>query len=330
VKAILCTRYGPPDVLQLKEVETPSPQGNQVLLKVRASSINAADYRLMRANPFLVRLSGGLLRPKDPRTGSDVAGVVVAVGEEATQFRVGDEVFGCAAGPWAEYALAKEANLAKKPANRSFDEAAAVPVGALTALQGLRDAAKIQSGQEVLIQGASGSVGSFAVQIAKAYEAMVTAVCSTRNVDMARSIGADRVIDYTQEDFTRRPERYDLIFAVNGYHPLAAYERALKPQGTYVCAGGDLPQIFEGLLLASRRSKEGGKTMGMMGIAKVVQADLVYLGQLLESGKIVSWIDRRYPLDQVPEAMRYVEEEHSQGKVVITVASDPGTGDTGQ
>ena len=277
----------------------------------------------MRANPFPIRLMvGGLLRPKDPRFGSDVAGRVEAVGENVKQFRPGDEVFGCAAGSFAEYALAREAYLALKPANSSFEEAAAVPVAALTALQGLRDAGGIRPGQEVLIQGASGGVGTFAIQLAKSFGAEVTAVCSTRNQDMARSIGADHVIDYTKEDFTRRPQRYDLILAANGYHSLSAYKRALKPQGVYVCAGGTIPQFIQAMLLGSLMSRNGGKKMGSMGIAKVIQADLVTLGELLEAGKIVPVIDGRYPLSEVPEAIRYVEEVHAQGKVVVTVESD--------
>jgi NADPH:quinone reductase-like Zn-dependent oxidoreductase len=215
--------------------------------------------------------------------------------------------------------------LSLKPTNRSFEESAAVPVAALTALQGLRDAGGIRSGQEVLIQGASGGVGTFAVQLAKELGAEVTAVCSTRNLDMARSIGADHVIDYTKEDFTRNRQRYDLILAVNGYHSLSAYKRALNPQGVYVCAGGTMPQFFQAMLLGSVMSRNGDKKMGSMGIAKVNQKDLVYLGELLEAGKIVPLIDRSYPLSEVPEAIRYVEETHAQGKVVITVESNKTT-----
>ncbi len=323
MKAIVHTKYGPPDVLQLKEVEKPTPKENQILVKVQAASINAADYRMMRANPFPLRLMlGGLLRPKDPRFGSDAAGRVEAVGENVKQFRPGDEVFGCAKGAFAEYALAREDYLALKPVNISFEKAAAVPVAALTALQGIRCAGEIRPGQKVLIQGASGGVGTFAVQLAKLFGAEVTAVCSTRNLDMARSIGADHVIDYTKEDFTRNQERYDLIFAVNGYHSLSAYKRALNPQGIYVCAGGTLPQIFQAMLLGPSMSRKGGKKIGSMGIAKVNQKDLVYLGELLQAGKIVPLIDRCYPLSEVPEAVRYVEEKHAQGKVVITLESN--------
>ena len=217
------------------------------------------------------------------------------------------------------YALAKESHLALKPAGRSFEEVAALPVAALTALQGLRDVGGIQPGQNVLIQGASGGVGTFAVQLAKSFGAEVTAVCSPRNLEMARSIGADHVIDYTREDFTRNPQRYDLIYAVNGYHSLRAYQRVLCPQGVYVCAGGTMPQIFEGMLLGSRMSRNGGQQMRFMGMAKINQKDLATLSELLEAGRIAPVIDASYPLSKTAEAIRYVEEKHAQGKVVITV-----------
>jgi NADPH:quinone reductase-like Zn-dependent oxidoreductase len=320
MKAILQTKYGAPDVLQIADVEKPTPKENQVLVRVYAASINAGDYRIMRANPFFIRLMGdGFLKPRDPRIGSDVAGRVEAVGENVTQFRPGDEVFGCGAGAFADYAVAKDTRLVLKPANRSFEEAAAVPVAALTALQGLRNAGKIQSGQKVLIQGASGGVGIFAVQLAKSFGAEVTAVCSTKNLEMARSLGAEHIIDYTREDFTRNQECYDLIFAVNGYHPISAYKRALNPQGVYICAGGTMPQFFQAILLGRLMSKDGGKKLGSMGIAKVNREDLAYLGDLLEAGKINPVIDRRYPLTETAEAIRYVEEKHARGKVVITV-----------
>src|SRR3990172_7715393 len=323
MKAIVYERYGPPDVLRLQEVEKPIPDENQVLVKVHAASINAGDYFARGGKPFLFRFfTGGFLKPKNSRLGSDVAGRVEAVGENVKQFQPGDEVFGGAHGAFAEYVLAREAYLSLKPANKSFEEAAAVPVAALNALQGIRYAGGIQPGQKVLIQGASGGVGTFALQLAKSFEAEVTAVCSTRNLDMARSIGADHVIDYTQEDFTRNRQRYDLIFAVNGYHSLSAYKRALSPQGIYICAGGTLPQIFQAMLLGSLLSRNGGKKLGSMGIAKVNQEDLAHLGELLEAGKIVPHIDRSYPLSEVPEAIRYVEETHAQGKVVITVKSN--------
>ncbi|HET9588646.1 MAG TPA: NAD(P)-dependent alcohol dehydrogenase, partial [Anaerolineales bacterium] len=279
MKAIRYQKYGSPDVLQMEEVEIPVPKENQVLIKIHASSINAADYHMRRAKPVLIRpMIGGLLRPKDPRLGSDVAGRVEAVGANVKQFRPGDEVFGFTSGAFAEYACSREGAVAMKPANISFEEAAAVPVGAITALQGLRDAVGVRPGQKVLIQGASGSVGIFAVQLAKVFGAEVTAVCSTRNLDMARCLGADHVIDYTREDFTRSGQHYDVIFAVNGYHSLLAYQRALKPQGIYVCAGGTMPQIFEALLVGSLISRMVGKKMRSMGIAKVNQEDLINLG----------------------------------------------------
>jgi len=322
MKAIVYHRYGSPDVLQMEEVEKPTPDENQVLIKVHAASINAVDYRLREGKPFLLRpMMGGILRPKNTRLGSDVAGRVEAVGENVKQFRPGDEVFGCRNddGAFAEYVCAREGALALKPANLSFAEAAAVPVAALTALQGLRDAGGIRPGQKVLIQGASGGVGTFAVQLAKSFGAEVTAVCRTKNLDMARSIGADHVIDYTREDFTRNRRRYDLVFAVNGYHSLLAYQRALSPQGVYVCAGGTLPQIFQAMLLGSLMSRSGGKKMCFMGIAKVNQEDLVFLAEHLKAGKIVPVIDRSHPLSESVEAFRYVEDIHAQGKVVITV-----------
>lgn len=320
MKAIIHTKYGPPDLLQLEEIEQPTPKENQILVKVHAASINAADYRVMRADPFLVRLMGqGLLRPKDPRFGSDVAGRVETVGENVKRFRPGDEIFGGANGAFAEYALAREANLALKPANISFEQAAATPGAAISALQAIRYAGGIRPGQKVLIQGASGGVGTFAVQLAKSFGADVTAVCSTRNLDMARSNGADHVIDYTKQDFTRDRQRYDLILAVNGYHSLSAYQRALNRQGIYVCVGGTMSQFFQAMLLGPLMSRKGGKKLGSMGIATFNQKDFVSLGELLEAGKIVPLIDRKYPLRDVPDAIRYLEEEHAQGKVVITV-----------
>lgn len=320
MKAIVCHRYGPPEVLQLEELEKPTPKENQVLIKVHAASINAADYRPRTGKPFWLRLMmGSLTKPKDPLVGSDVAGVVEAVGDAVTRFRLGDEVFGCAHGSMAEYTLAKEVNLGKKPANQSFEAAAAVPIAALTALQGLRDSGKIQAGQRVLIQGASGGVGNFAIQIARTYGAEVTAVVSTRNVEMARSLGAENVLDYKKEDFTKKTQQHDLIFAVNGYHPLSAYKQALKPNGIYVCAGGTFPQIFQSMLLGGLVSEKGGRTLMNMGVAKVKQDDLIKLGEMLETGKIIPVIDRQYPLSETVAAFKYVEETHPQGKVVITV-----------
>jgi NADPH:quinone reductase-like Zn-dependent oxidoreductase len=320
MKAIVYERYGPPDVLRLQDVEKPSPDENQVLVKVHASSINAGDYFAMGGKPFLFRFfSGGYLKPKNTRLGIDVAGQVEAVGENVKRFRPGDEIFGCRNGAFAEYVCAREGLLVLKPANISYEQAAAVPWAALVALQTMRDAGEIQPGQKVLVQGASGGVGSFAVQIAKAFDAEVTAVCSTRNLDMARSIGADHVIDYTREDFTKNEQRYDLIIAINGYHSLSAYKRALNPQGIYVCGGGTLGQILQAMLFRSLASRKGGKQMRLMGRAKVIREDLVFLAKLLEEGRIVPVIDRSYPLREIAEAMRYVEDTHARGKVIITM-----------
>jgi NADPH:quinone reductase-like Zn-dependent oxidoreductase len=320
MKAIVYERYGPPNVLCLKDVEKPTPDENQVLVKVHASSINAGDYFAMGGKPFLFRFfSGGYLKPKNTRLGIDVAGQVEAVGENVKRFRPGDEVFGCRNGAFAEYVCAREGLLVLKPANISYEQAAAVPWAALVALQTMRDAGEIQPGQKVLIQGASGGVGTFAVQIAKAFDAEVTAVCSTRNLDMARSIGADHVIDYTREDFTRSPQGYDLIIAINGYHPLSAYKRAINPQGIYICGGGSLGQILQAMLLKSLASRKGGKQIRLMGRAKVIQEDLVFLAELLEEGRIVPVIDRSYPLREIAEAMRYVKDTHARGKVIITM-----------
>ena len=323
MKAIVYTKYGSPDVLQFTDVEKPSPKDDEILVKVFSASVNAYDWHFLTADIFLVRVMGvGLLKPKNPRLGADIAGRIEAVGRNARQFKPGDEVFGDMAGhgngSFAEYVSAPESAFALKPANLSFDEAAAVPMAGVTALQGLRDEGQIKPEQKVLINGASGGVGTFAVQIAKSFGAEVTAVCSTRNVDQARSIGADHVIDYTREDFTQSGRQYDLILAANGYHSLSAYKRALTPRGIYVMAGGTQAQIFEAMLLGSWMSKTGGKKMGGVS-ARPKQEDLVFMKDLLEAGKVVPVIDRRYPLSQTADAVRYLGEGHARGKVVITV-----------
>ena len=281
---------------------------------------NAYDWQFLSADIFLIRLmGGGLLKPKDTRLGADIAGRVEAGGRNVKQFRPGDEVFGdIGHGGFAEYGCAPESRLALKPANLSFEEAAAVPMAALTALQGLRDEGKIHPGQKVLINGASGGVGTFAVQIAKSFGAGVTAVCSPRNLDQARSIGADHVIDYTREDFTQNGQRYDLVLAANGYHSLSAYKRALTPKGIYVMAGGTMPQIFQAMLMGSWMSETGGKKMGGVS-AKIDQKDLRLIKELIEAGKVKSVIDRRYPLSEAAEALRYLGAGHARGKVVITM-----------
>lgn len=323
MKAIIYTQYGSPDVLQLKEVVKPEPKDDQVLVKVHAASANALDYRRFEKLSSMGRfMEERLFKTINKVLGADIAGRVESVGAKVKQFQPGDEVFGVSAGSrggFAEYACATEEHLAQKPANLSFEAAAAVPVAALTALQGLRDKGQIQAGQKVLINGASGGVGTFAVQIAKSFGAEVTAVCSTRNLGMARSIGADQVIDYTKEDFTRNGQCYELIFAVNGNHPISAYQRVLNPKGTYICAGGPLPQIFQAVLLGPMMSRKNGKKMGFMGITKYNQKDLIYIKELLESGKVTPVIEKRCPLNEVPAVMRYLSEGHATGKVVLIV-----------
>jgi NADPH:quinone reductase-like Zn-dependent oxidoreductase len=322
MKAIVYTEYGSPDILQLKEVEKPIHKDNEVLIKVYASSVNAADLHLLRGKPFVARLMAGLLKPKNKILGADVAGRVEAVGTNVKQFKQGDEVFGdlsgCGFGGFAEYVCAPENILALKPSNMSFEGAAAVPLAAGTALQGLRDKGQIQSGQKVLINGASGGVGTFAVQIAKSFGTEVTAVCSTGKMDMVRSIGADHFIDYTKEDFTKNGQSYDLILAANGFHPISDYKRALSPKGIYVMTGGSGAQMFQALFLGPLISMTGSKKMRNL-LAQPNQKDLAFLKELLEAGKIVPVIDRRYKLSKVAEAIRYLEEGHAKGKVVITV-----------
>ena len=325
MKAIVYTKYGSPDVLQLKDVEQPTPKDDEVLIKIRAASVNAYDWHFLTADIFLIRLmGGGLLKPKDSRLGADVAGRIETVGRNVKQFQPGDEVFGMVKGGFAEYASAPESALWLKPVNTSFDEAAAIPMAAITALQGLRDEGNIQAGQKVLINGASGGVGTFAVQIAKSFDTEVTAVCSTRNLEQARSIGADHVIDYTKEDFTKNGQQYDLVLAANGYHSLSDYKRALTPKGIYVMAGGTKAQIFQSMLMGSMMSETGGRKMGGVS-AKQSQNDLAYIKELFEAGKVKSVIDRRYPLSEAAEALRYLGEGHARGKIVITLENGDKT-----
>lgn len=324
MKAIVCTKYGSPDVLQLQEVEKPSPQDDEVLIKIHAASINSRDWRMMRANPFFIRLvPGGFLQPKNKILGGDVAGRVEAVGGNVKKFKPGDEVFGylpsaTGRGTFAEYVCANENAVTLKPVNLTFKQAAVVPVAALTALQGLRDKGNIQPGQKVLINGASGGVGTFAVQIAKAFGAEVTAVCSTRNVDMARFLGADHVIDYTRKDFTRNSQRYDLILAVNGYHPISDYLRTLSPKGVYVVSGGSMRQLFQAVLQGRRTSKTVGRKTHVVSLVQS-QNDLAYMKELLEFRKVIPVIDRCYPLDKTVEAFWHFEKIHPRGKIVITM-----------
>ncbi len=317
MKAILFTKYGSPDVLQFTDVEKPIPGDDEVLVKVHAASANPADWHIMRGEPFLARLVNGLFKPKDSRLGTDVAGRVEATGKNVTQFHAGDEVFGELSlnkmGSFAEYVCANEDTFALKPVNMTFEQAAAVPLAAFTALQGLRDKGQIKSGQKVLINGASGGVGTFAVQIAKSYGTEVTGVCSTRNLELVRSIGADHVIDYTKEDFTNNGQHYDLIFDAIGNRSVSDLKRALTPNGIGSIAGfTSLPLLFSAMFF-------GGKQVGLMETASANKKDLLFIKDLLESGKIVPVIDRAYPLSETPEAIRYLETSRARGKVVITV-----------
>ncbi len=326
MKAIVYTRYGQPDVLHLEEVAKPALNEGKVLVRIHAASIHAADWHLLTGDPFPMRLMGvGLFKPKNTILGADMAGRVEAVGRKVKQFRPGDavfgDVFGLGSGSLAEYVSVPESALAPKPSSVSFEEAAAVPAAALTALQGLRNQGHIQPGQAVLINGASGGVGTFAVQIAKAFGAEVTAVCSTRNLETTRSIGADHVIDYTNEDFTQNGRQYDLILAVNGYHPLSAYRRALTPQGVYVFAGGSQAQTFQSLFLGPLMSRSHGRKMTSV-MKRASHEDLLLLGGLLEGGKIRPVIDACYPLSRTAEAFRYFGRGHARGKVVITITEE--------
>lgn len=321
MKAVVRTEYGPPDVLKLKEIERPTPKENQVLVEVHAASVNALDWRFLRGKPALVRVisQSGVRKPKTQILGVDVAGRVVAVGSAVKKLKLGDEVFGGASGSFAEYACAREDRLALKPSNLTFEESAAVPVAAVTALQGLRDMGQVQPGQKVLIYGASGGVGTFAVQIAKYYGADVTAVCSTKNLDGARSLGADQVIDYTKEDFRKNGQIYDVVGAVNGHLPLLDYRRAVRRGGTCVMIGGTLGQFFSAAIFGRLAfSRSGGKKIRIF-IAKIKVPDLLFLKELLEAGKLRPAIDRRYVLSETSEAFRYIEDEHPKGKVVITL-----------
>jgi NADPH:quinone reductase-like Zn-dependent oxidoreductase len=316
MKAIVQNGYGSPDVLKLKEMDKPAIKDNEVLVGVHAAALNAGDYFTMKGSPWLVRFMVGLPRPKDYVLGWDVAGRVEAVGSQVTQFRPGDAVFGVVNHAFAEYVAASATLLALKPANLTFEQAAAVPTAGLTALQGLRDAGKVQPGQAVLINGAAGGVGTFAVQIGKALGAEVTAVCSTRNVEMVCSIGADHVVDYTREDFTRDGRRYDLILDNVGNRSFAHLRRALTPQGVIIpnSGHGGMTYVFKAFLLSPFMRQQGKPLM-----TKNNDKDLVYLKELIAAGKVKPVIDRTYPLPETPVALGYAAEGHVRGKVVITV-----------
>lgn len=315
MKAIICTQYGSPDVLHLTEVEKPTPKDNEILIRVRAASVNPHDVHSLRGKPYILRIQTGLRKPKNTRLGVDVAGQVEAVGRNVTQFQPGDEVFGVRAGSFAEYVCTQGKALALKPAHLTFEQAAAVPVAGLTALQALRDKGQIQPGQKVLINGAAGGVGTFAVQIAKALGAEVTAVCSTRNVEMVQALGADQVIDYTQENFTQSGQIYDLLLDAVGNHSLSACRRVVHATGAYVMVAGSPTHLLKAVIL-SRFARQ----RLVFFIATNNREDLVFLKELIEAGKVTPVIDRRYTLREVPEAIRYLGEGHARGKVVINVA----------
>jgi NADPH:quinone reductase-like Zn-dependent oxidoreductase len=321
MKAIVGERYGLPDVLELREVDKPAVENDEVLVRVHASSVNPADWYRVHG-PFFIRPSEGLRRPKRAALGSDLAGRVEAVGEDVDEFRPGDEVFGTGLGAWAEYAVARQSHLVRKPADVSFEEAAAVPIAALTALQAVRDHARVQPGHKVLINGASGGVGTYAVQLATSFGGDVTAVCSTRNVDLVRSLGAARVIDYTQEDFTQLGERHDAMLDIAGSRSFREFRRVLTPQARVVAVGA--PMSVRGLgplkhIVGTRLSALGRSQKVINFVAKVTKDDLEAMRELLEAGTVKSVIDRRYELHEVPEALRYLGTTHARGKVVIVV-----------
>lgn len=324
MKAIVFTKYGSPDVLQLKEVAKPVAREDEVLIKVHAASVNDWDWGLMRGEPFVNRLIFGLLKPKVNILGVDVAGQVEAVGRNVKKFQPGDEVFGdisgCGFGGFAEYVCARENALSLKPASMSFEAAAAIPHAAMLAVQGLIDKGQIQQGQKLLINGAGGGVGTFAVQIAKLYEVEVTGVDSSGKLDLMRSMGFDQLIDYTQEDFTKNGQCYDLILDVKTNRPIFHYARSLSPNGTYVTVGGSMTRLFQALILGPWISMVSKKNIHIVGLKQ--NKDLAYINELFEAGKIKPVIDGPYALSEVPKAIRYFEEGNHKGKVVIRVKHD--------
>jgi NADPH:quinone reductase-like Zn-dependent oxidoreductase len=320
MKAIVYTKYGSPEVLQLKEVAKPTPKDDEVLIKVQAVSVNRSDWEGLSGKPLYARL-GGLLKPRHHILGSDIAGRVEMAGRHIRRFRPGDEVFGDILprlGGFAEYVCARESALAPKPPSMTFEEAAAIPQAAVIALQGTRDKGKIQPGQKVLITGAGGGAGTFAVQLAKLYGAEVTGVDNTGKLDFMRSLGADHVIDYTREDFTKNGKQYDLILDIVAHRSVFAYKRALRSRGSYFLTGGSVTTIFQVLLLGPWIRGTTGKKMRILAVQPNLK-DLVYVTELYEAGKVVPVIDRRYPLSEIPEALRYLGEGRTKGKVVITV-----------
>ena len=323
MRAAVRERFGPPEVVEIRDVDKPVPADDEVLVRVRATSLNLGDWYAVAGRPYVGRLDVGVRAPKEKRLGTDYAGVVEAVGENVTGFEPGDEVFGGRTGAWAEYVVAKaDRAIVPKPANVSFEEAAAVPVAALTALQALRDRANVQPGQKVLVNGASGGVGTFAVLVAKALGAEVTAVCSTKNLEQARLLGADHVVDYTNDDFSREGRRYDVVIDVAGNRSWSTYKRGLEPNGTLVCVGGPRKHRVMGPLggvigkwIAGKLSRRNVTFF----IAKFNKRDMEALGELLAAGKLTPVVDRRFELAEIGDALRYMGEAHPRGKIVITV-----------
>lgn len=327
MKAVVCREYGPPDVLHCEDVEKPSPGDNEVLIRIRAAAANPMDSHLM-SGVYIMRPMTGLRKPKRTRPGADLAGEVEAVGGNVTRLKPGDPVFGAARGAFAEYVCAPENSLALKPANLTFERAAAIPVAGLTALQGLRDKCRVQPGQKVLINGAAGGVGTFAVQIARSLGAEVTGVCSARNADLVRSLGADHVVDYTAEDFTRSAERYDVIFDCVGNHPLSSYRRVMTRKGIFVPIGAKSDGRWIGLLPHLLRlvvSSWFASQKVAFFMAKIKTDDLIVLKELIEANKVAPVIDRPYTLSEAPEALRYLKAGHARGKVVMTVDHSDNT-----
>lgn len=322
MKAIVSNKYGSADVLRLEDVNKPLPGENEVLIKVKASSLNYGNLVLLKGEPYLARFAFGLRKPKYPIPGGDVAGRIEAVGEKVKKFKVGDEVFGDLSGSgwgaYAEYAVAPENALSLKPSKLSFEEAAAVPMSAVTALQAIRDKGNIQKGQKVLINGGSGGVGTFAIQIAKSFDTHVTAVVSTGNVEVARSLGADHVIDYKQENFTEGNERFDLIIGVNGQHPITAYKRTLNDGGRFIHVGGSPKQLSQVMMMGPFLSMTGNKKLSSF-LQRANENDLDTMRKLIDEGKVKPVIDRVYKLDEIQEAFKYFEQGHAKGKVIITV-----------
>ena len=330
MKAIVCTRYGPPEKLRLEDVPKPAPGNGQVLVRVHAAAVNFSTVALVTGRPFAVRLMAKAKSRPRPRyriPGAEVAGTVEAVGPGVRQFKPGDEVFGDLSlhgrSGFAEYAVGPECVFAAKPANASFEQAAAIAESGLVALQALRDKGRVQPGHEVLVSGASGGIGTFAVQVAKSFGAEVTAVCGPGNLDMVRSLGADHVVDHTRQDFTRGEKRYDLVLAIRGYHPIRSYKRILKATGTYVCAGGGLRQFFEVMSLGPRLSEVGGRQL--LGLSlRPSQADMITMKDLVEAGKVTPIIDGHYTLADTAKALRHYSTAHARGNVVISVWREQG------